>query len=91
VYGHLQHRIQCVVSFILVVSIFSSRDLVSGEAASICVEAVALDLIWGRERSPDDGPSSMTSKIAERLAESLGSVSRETVFGCGKLAIISDS
>ena len=90
-YGHLQHRIQCVVSLVLAVAIFSSRDLVLGEAASICVEAVAWDSIWGRERSPDGGLSSMASKIAERRAESLGFVSRETVFGCGKLAMISDS
>jgi len=54
-----------------------------GEAASICVEAVAWDSIWGRERSPDGGLSSMASKIAERRAESLWSVSRETAFGCG--------
>jgi hypothetical protein len=90
VYGHLQHRIQCVVSFVLVVAIFSSRDLVLGEAASIRVEAMAWDLIWGWERSFDDGSSSVTSKIAERRAGSLGSVSRETAFGCGKLVMISD-
>ena len=82
-YGHLQHSIQCVVSFVLVVAVFTSGDLVLGEAASICVEAVAWDSIWGRERSPDGGLSSMASKIAERRAESLWSVSRETAFGCG--------
>jgi hypothetical protein len=74
----------------LVVAVFSRVDLVVGGAVSICVEAEAWDSIWGWERF-DDGPSSMASKIAERRAESLGSVSRETAFGCGKLAMISDS
>lgn len=71
-------------------AVFSSGDLVLGEGVSICVEARAWDSIWGWERFGDDPPS-MASKIAERRAESLGSVSRETAFGCGNLAIISDS
>jgi hypothetical protein len=72
------------------VAVFSSGDLVLREAVSICVEAEAWDSIWGWERF-DNGPSSMASNIAERRLESLRSVSRETTFGCGKLAMISDS